>query len=419
MGIQRLATYLSEAKMKVKIERGTAHGCIDAPRSKSMAHRLLICAALSDGASHISGITDCDDVKATCECLKKLGADIEISSDTYTVRGFKPEMLPCKDELYCHESGSTIRFLIPIAALSDKEITLSGAPQLMRRPFDVYERLFTEKGLDFTKTDDGKIKIKGPLCGGEYSLPGDISSQFITGLLFALPLAKDDSIIRLTTKIESLSYINMTVGALEKFGVEADFSESEQSIYIKGSQAYRCTDATVEGDFSGAAFIDALNLIGGDVKITGLKDNSLQGDKAYRKLYPMLKEGSPTIDIHDCPDLGPILFAMAAANNGAEFINTARLKIKESDRAATMKEELSKLGCYAEVYENRVTVPPCNLHTPTIPISSHGDHRIAMAMATLLTLVGGEITEAEAINKSYPEFFAHLEALGIGITYND
>lgn len=403
--------------MRVKIERGTARGCVNASRSKSMAHRLLICAALCDGISHVRGVTDCDDVKATMECLKKLGANIELTADTYTVRGFNPKATACYDELYCHESGSTMRFLIPIAALSDKEITLAGAPQLMRRPFDVYERIFTEKGLTFKKTCDGKIIIKGPLRGGEYSLPADVSSQFITGLLFALPLVKEDSTIRLTTKAESRSYINMTVCALEKFGVKAEFSEREQSIYIKGSQAYRCTDATVEGDFSGAAFIEALNLIGGDAKITGLEDNTLQGDKVYRELYPLLKEGSPTIDIQDCPDLGPILFAMAAANNGAEFINTARLKIKESDRAAAMKEELSKLGCYADVYENRVIVPPCKLHAPIEPISSHGDHRIAMAMATLLTLVGGEITEAEAINKSYPEFFAHLEALGIRIAY--
>jgi 3-phosphoshikimate 1-carboxyvinyltransferase len=404
--------------MTVKIERGTARGSITAPKSKSMAHRLLICAALCEGTSTLKGVTDCADVRATVEALRALGAEISISDDVYLIHGISRENMATNPVLFCNESGSTMRFLIPVAAFFGKETTLHAAHQLMRRPFDVYENLFEGTSVSFKKSEE-KITISGMLHGGEYSLAGNVSSQFISGLLFALPLMEEDSVIKITTPIESRPYIDMTIAAMRNFGVNVALSKDGQSIFIKGGQAYKATDAIVEGDFSGAAFPAALNLFGGEVNVLGLDDTSLQGDKIYKELYPLLKESTQVIDIQSCPDLAPVLFAVAAALNGAEFINTARLKIKESDRASAMAEELSRLGVRVDVFENSVKVYPSELHAPHTPISSHGDHRIVMAMAILLTLTGGEIEGADAVNKSYPDFFSHLSSLGISVRTRD
>ena len=253
-----------------------------------------------------------------------------------------------------------------------------------------------------------------PFQGGIYSVPGNISSQFISGLLFALPTAESDSTIKISSPIESRSYIELTIDALNKFGVFVRWLD-EYTIHIPGKQKYTPKQICVEGDYSGAAFPEALNLFGGNVQINGLNPTSIQGDKIYHKYFEMLTRGTPSIHIGDCPDLGPILFAIAAAKSGGIFTGTKRLKIKESDRAATMTEELEKFGTTSTVYEDSVVIYPAKFQAPKVPLCGHNDHRIVMALSILLTLTGGEIDGAEAVKKSYPSFFEDLSALGIKV----
>ena len=403
--------------MKVKIKAGRAEGTITAPPSKSMAHRLLILAGMSGGVSRLYGVSDCEDVRATVDCLKTLGARIEKSGDTMTVYGVDMRHAAPSGILNCRESGSTIRFMTPIAMLSGTTTMLTGSETLLSRPMSVYSRLAEENG--YTYIEDGKsITVRGPLKSGEYSVVGNISSQFISGLLFALPLLDGDSNIRIAPPIESRSYINMTLASLKEFGVNAVWSD-DHTISIPGNQSYIPTEISVEGDWSGAAFTDAFNHFGGKVELLGLKDDTLQGDSVYRKYYDMLEKGVPTIHIGDCPDLGPILFAVAGAKCGAVFSGTRRLKIKESDRAAAMAEELSKFGISVTVYDDKVVVYPKDFHKPSEVLMGHNDHRIVMALAVLSTLVGGEIEGAEAVAKSYPSFFEDLASLGIEVTKYD
>ncbi len=397
--------------MRVKIEKSTAHGKINAPPSKSMAHRLLIASAMCDGESHISGISSCEDVLATIDCLRALGVNIDYAADTVTVRGNNMLCAQPNASLHCRESGSTLRFLIPVALLSGNEVRLTGAERLIERPHEIYEDICRERRLIFKK-DGGGITVKGPLKCGEYRLPGNVSSQFITGLLFALPLLSGDSKIVLTTKVESRSYIELTLSAIRSFGIRVDWLDG-QTLFIPGNQKYQPQDIEVEGDYSGAAFIESLKMFGAGIEICGLREDSLQGDRVYREHFKALDLGAPTINIEDCPDLGPILFTVAAAKHGAIFEGTKRLKIKESDRAAAMAEELSKFGAKLILEDNKVTVLPSELHEPTEPLSGHNDHRIVMSLAILASLYGGEIHGAEAVKKSYPEFFRDIKTIGI------
>ena len=400
--------------MNVIIEKSSAKGCITAPPSKSMAHRLLISAALSDGVSRVRGISSCEDVLATIDCLRALGIKADRVGDDVIVEGKSFREVKPQAPLECRESGSTLRFMIPLAALSGHTTVFYGAGRLMKRPMGVYETIFAEKGLTYIG-DGESIVIRGPLKGGEYSLVGNVSSQFISGLIFALPLADGDSVIRITTPIESRSYIDLTMNAVKEFGIDVKWVD-EYTIAIKGNQTYHACDVTVEGDYSGAAFPDSLNLLGGEVEVKGLNPNSIQGDSVYKRYFEMLDGGAPAIHIGDCPDLGPILFALAAAKCGGVFDGTKRLKIKESDRAEAMAAELKKFGASVTVYEDSVVVYPADFHAPTEVLSGHNDHRIVMALAVLLTLVGGEIEGAEAISKSYPEFFSQLRSLGVAVT---
>jgi len=226
---------------------------------------------------------------------------------------------------------------------------------------------------------------------------------------------EEDSVIQLIPPVESCSYINLTIEALETFGVEVKWQD-EKTLYIKGGQSYKAVHAEVEGDYSNAAFFAALNELGSDIEMTGLNPESLQGDKVYEKNFALLEKGTPTINISDCPDLGPILFAVAAVKGGGVFTGTRRLKIKESDRATAMAEELSKFGVAVTVYEDSVVVYPHDFHAPTEVLNGHNDHRIVMSMAVLLTRLGGSIVGAEAVSKSMPEFFELLSGLGIDVS---
>ena len=398
--------------MVVTINKSTAFGRVQAPPSKSMAHRYLICGALSP-ESEIKGVRFSEDIKATLSCLEALGANVEINGDTVKIGGIDIDKGIKSDKLFCNESGSTLRFLIPLCLLFDKKITLSGTKRLMERSLSVYADICKATGLEFNQSAD-TVTVKGKLQAGKYAVRGDISSQFISGLMFALPLLPHDSIIDITGAIESGSYLGMTVKALADFGARISRTD-EHTIYIKGNQTYKPRSFTVEGDYSNAAFFEALNALGGNVAVSGLKKDTCQGDAVYKKLFGKIVRGTPEIDISDCPDLGPVLMAAAAANNGAHFTGTHRLRIKESDRGAAMAEELSKFGCHTEINDNDITVHGCTLKTPELPLYGHNDHRIVMSLAVLCTLTGGQIYGAQAVAKSFPDFFERFSSLGIDL----
>ena len=399
--------------MQIKITPGIARGEIEAPPSKSMAHRLMICAAMSEGESVVRGISQSADMKATLDCIRALGAEAVLDGDTVRVRGLDMRKAEPQEALYCRESGSTLRFFIPVAWLSGRATTLCGAPSLMRRPMDIYDAICREKSMRFEKSGE-EIVVQGPLEAGEYRVPGDVSSQFISGLLFALPLAAGDSRIVLTPPVESRSYINLTLAALREFGVEAAW-ENETTLFVAGGQSYRACDSAVEGDYSNAAFLDAFNTLGGEVRVGGLRADSLQGDRVYADYFQALKAGMPTLNIGDCPDLGPILFALAAALNGAKFTGTRRLRIKESDRVAAMAEELAKFGIRLDIEEDAVTISKQELQAPSLDLEGHNDHRIVMSCAVLCSITGGRINGAEAVCKSFPDFFDRVRKLGLEV----
>ena len=291
--------------MKIKIEKGRAEGRISAPSSKSVAHRFLIAASMCKGRSHISGITPSEDVLATIDCLRGLGAVIEYDGTDATVFGVDFAKASALDVLNCRESGSTLRFLIPLALLSGSEVTFKGAGRLIERPHGIYEDICRERGLTFIR-DKSSITVKGPLVGGDFYLPGNVSSQFITGLLFALPQLPEDSKIILTTALESRSYIDLTLSCLAKFGIRAEWID-EKTLLVPGRQVYKEGAFVVEGDYSGAAFTDALSLIGGDVQVDGLFPDSLQADRVYKELFGLLKGGMPTINIEAILDEATML----------------------------------------------------------------------------------------------------------------
>ena len=397
--------------MTVTIEKSRAFGRLSAPPSKSMAHRCLICGALSKGTSTIKGVEFSEDIKATTECLKALGADVEISGKTVRIGGISDKKEILSDTLNCRESGSTLRFLIPLCLLFDRKIRLNGSERLMQRSLSVYSDICANQGIVFLKDDSG-VTVKGKLQCGKYAVRGDLSSQFISGLMFALPLLERDSVIDITGALESGSYLGMTVKALAEFGVRISRTD-EHTVLIKGNQEYKPRELKIEGDYSNAAFLDAFNTIDGNVAVTGLKSDSVQGDRVYKQLFLQLEKGDTVIDVSDCPDLAPILMAVAAMKNGVTLTGTHRLKIKESDRGAAMAEELAKFGVKTENRENSIRVYKSELKTPYLPLYGHNDHRIVMSLAVLCTTVGGTIYGAEAVAKSFPSFFNKLKKLGI------
>jgi len=398
--------------MQVTIYPSRARGTMAAPPSKSYAHRGLICAALSSGKSQISGVAPSQDLLATMDCLRALGAQVEYDGQTAIVTGENIKNVPDHIVLPCRASGSTLRFLIPLALLSGKEISFTGEDSLMVRPFSVYQNICLERGLVFC-LEKNTLTVQGPLLSGDFTVPGNISSQFISGLLFALPLLAGDSTIRIIPPVESESYIRMTLAVLSHFGVEAVLDN--HTIHVRGGQKYLSRDMTVEGDWSNAAFFLALNVLDGQVDVAGLNPESLQGDKVCLRHFAALKGGMPTIDLSDCPDLGPVAMALAAALHGADFTGIRRLRMKESDRCAAMASELAKFGVRAEISENTMTIFPSKIKPPTEPLWGHNDHRIVMALAVLATVTGATIGGAEAVDKSLPDFFARLKQLGIEV----
>ncbi len=381
-------------------------GTIKAPPSKSLAHRYLIGAALSRQKSVIHGVEYSEDILATIDCLMALGTEITIENDTVTVNA-ENFMKSVSSVWECRESGSTLRFFIPLALCLDKKITLQGSSRLFERPLNVYEKLCDENGFEFVKGNDS-VTVCGCLKSGNYEISGNVSSQFITGLIFALVYLGEDAVIRIVTPFESRSYVNLTVSALKSFGAVIEF-EDEFTIVIKKSKL-NSFSGTVEGDYSNAAFLDAFNYIGSDVQIKNLNPDSLQGDKIYKYYFDEIEKGTPTLDISDCPDLGPVLIALASLKNGAVLTGTDRLQLKESDRGMVMHNELVKLGGGLVFGENKISVPKQNF-IKKADLNGHNDHRIVMALSLILSEFGGSVDGAEAVRKSYPSFFEDLKLL--------
>lgn len=388
------------------------HGSVAAPSSKSMAHRYLIGAALSGRECTLSGVDFNEDILASIDCLRALGAEIFCQGDTVTVKpqGF---MKGVNGALSCRESGSTLRFFLPLALCLGKRVTLVGSERLLERPFGVYEELCRERGFLFEKGKNS-LTVCGNLTSGDYRVRGDVSSQFITGLLFALAFLGGESHIEIVPPFESRSYVDLTVEALSAFGADVAFS-GPYSIEIRPA-AWHAVSGRIEGDYSAAAFLDAFNFIGSYVKVENLRPDSLQGDRVYQSYFAEIANGTPTLDISDCPDLGPVLFALAALKNGATFTGTARLAAKESDRGLAMHQELCKLGGGLDLAENSITVPKMPLSCEGVELDGHNDHRIVMALSLILSKTGGSIAGAEAVRKSYPAFFEDVKRLGGDVT---
>ena len=398
--------------MRVKITPSVACGTVAAPPSKSVAHRALICGALSNEC-RINNVDYSQDIAATLRCLQAMGAVVKQEERAVTIGGLNPFEIPADTVLDCRESGSTLRFLLPLCLLSSVPIHLTGSKRLLERPLDVYETICREQNLTFVR-NESSISVCGPLSAGDYIVPGNVSSQFISGLIWALSLLDRDSTIEILPPFESRSYVTMTQSVLSDFGVVV--REAETKLVVLGNGQYRLCNYTVEGDFSNAAFLNGFNLLGGSVKVIRLSGESAQGDRVYKDFYRQMQTNQREFDLSDCPDLGPVMFSLSAALGGAKFRGTARLRIKESDRVACMVQELEKFGAIATVGENTVEIHSAQLQTPVQVLYGHNDHRIVMALSLLCAQVGGTIDGAEAVAKSYPDYFDAIRSLGIEVS---
>lgn len=398
------------------IKKSTLSGTIIVPPSKSYAHRYLMASALSDKESTITNVDFSDDIVATLNCIHAYGKLANRDFENHKVvfsKGCSKNFDPTFD---CNESGSTLRIFLPIALTKYDNATFIGSEKLIERGISIYEEIF--KYITFYK-ERYSIKSKGILSPGIFTLPGNVSSQFISGLLYALPLLPKDSEIHLTTKLESRDYVYMTLDVLSQYGINITQSESSSkddlskpTFIIPGNQSYKAKDFSIEGDFSNAAFIDAFNYFGSNVRLTGLNKDSIQADKIYKKYFERLDEGYTTIDISNSIDLGPILITFAAMKHGARFIGTSRLKIKESDRGTAIAKELSKCNASIDVKDNEIIVENKKLCAPKENLDSHNDHRIAMSLSLLSTQFDVAIDNIDCIKKSYPSFLRDLEKLG-------
>ena len=399
--------------MKVKILPSKTSGEVSAPPSKSFAHRYLIGSVLSRGRCVIKNIADSDDISATLSCIEQLGGSVTKDGNTVTVIPTNEKQI--ENAVFdCKESGSTLRFFIPVVlATGAKNCTFSGSERLLARGIKEYEKLFENSDVKIN-SDEKSIEVNGTLSAGNYEISGEVSSQYTTGMLFALSGLSGKSTLKITGNAESRAYVDMTIKVLKDFG--ADIAEPEKNFFeINGKGRLSPGEFTVEGDWSNAAFLIALSRLVGTISVSGLNENSVQGDRFSSVAFDALDGENAEIDLKDCPDLAPILFSYAAYKNGGKFINTKRLRVKESDRANVMAEELKKFGANVKVYENSVEIEKTQLKPPIVPLCGHNDHRIVMALSVLAAVFGAEIDGAEAVNKSYPDFFRVIKKAGVNV----
>ncbi|NTW73143.1 MAG: 3-phosphoshikimate 1-carboxyvinyltransferase [Eubacteriaceae bacterium] len=420
----------------VEITPSTLMGTVNIPPSKSMSHRSIFCAALSQGISNIKNVLLSEDIQATCDAMEALGAKIKYKKvdekrEIYNLRIQGTSRLKLKKEkIDCGESGSTIRFIIPLLALLGERATVTGRGRLVSRPLDTYYEIFEEKKIYYTnKYGELPLIINGTLQPGTYHMKGDVSSQFITGLLFALPLLKGDSKLIITTELESKPYVDMTIEMLLRFGIEVENHEYSE-FTIKGNQEYVASDYSVEGDYSQAAFWLTAGTLGGEIYSNDLRLESLQGDKVIvdiiknmggniEKLllgYRTSRSDTRgiTVDASQCPDLVPIVSVLGSLSSGrTEIINAKRLRIKESDRLDAITQVLTTLGADIFQYTDGLIIQGRD-RLKGGEVDSFNDHRIAMA-AAIASIKCDEkvvIKNAQSVNKSYPKFWADFAMLG-------
>ena len=401
--------------MDVRIIPKKLAGTVTPPSSKSMAHRAILAAALAQGTSTLQNVSFSQDIEATLRCAGALGCGWQRPEpDILRIHGLwgrerDPAGLPFFD---CGESGSTLRFLIPIALALRGGGSFTGRGRLMERPQKPYFDLFREKGIAF-RQEGGVLTIRGELAPGVYPLPGDVSSQFVTGLLYALPLLEGDSAILLTSPLESGSYVEMTLEMLAAFGVRVE-RQGRERFLVPGGQVFRARNVAIEGDWSQGAFWHAAKALGNPVEVMGLREDSVQGDRVAAEHFRRLgRPGEQEIDLSDCPDLLPPLAVMAAAREGTtRFTGAARLRLKESDRLMTVHALLEALGRRAEEGPDSLTVTGGPLAGGAV--DGANDHRIVMAAAIAATACRRPvtITGAQAVEKSYPAFWRDYEKLG-------
>ena len=403
--------------MDVQITPRHLSGTVTPPPSKSMAHRLLIAAALGSGISTVRGVAMSQDVEATLRCLTALGGcwrqtapgTLEITG----IGGRRSAPGSALPHLDCGESGSTLRFFLPIALAVAGGGVFTGQGRLMARPQGPYLDLFREKGIFYEQTD-GALTVRGTLTPGEYHLPGNVSSQFFTGLLFALPLLDGPSTIVPTTAVESWDYILMTLDALTGAGVTAAEPRIPGEAFRVSPSTYQPFDRTVEADWSQAAFWYAAIALGSQLELTRLNAFSVQGDMAVVPHFLRLTQpGDREIDVSGIPDLLPPLAVMAAVRSGTtRFVNAARLRMKESDRLETTAALLTALGISAQTGPDFLTVQGGAITGGTV--DGANDHRIVMAAAIAATASSSPVTirGAEAVAKSYPDFWEVYQRLG-------
>ena len=386
--------------VKVNIQPCKLEGAVTPPSSKSQAHRAVLALMLARGEGCLSNLSVSQDIHATQDCAAALKSGRPAGEDG----------LPL---LNCGESGSTLRFLIPVALALRGGGHFTGRGRLMERPQGPYLQLFREKGIGWERKG-AWLTVSGRLEPGVYALPGDVSSQFITGLLYALPLLPGESRIVLTTPLESRGYVDMTLEMLRQFGVAVE--EREDGFLVPGRQTYQARALTLEADWSQAAFWYAANFLGSNVTIEGLNPRSVQGDRAVAAFYwKLARPGDVELDVSQYPDLVPPLAAMAAVRRGtARLTNAARLRMKESDRLASVTAALAALGAEVAEGEDSLTIRGLEHLAGGGVVDSQNDHRIAMmaAVAAVACEKPVILEGAECVAKSYPEFWDHYQTLG-------
>jgi len=423
--------------MDVTVEN-TDHleGVVSAPPSKAYTHRMLIAASLSNGTSKVFNPLVSDDTQATLEAVKAFGAETELHENYWAIHG--PESIKTPDRpIDCRESGSTLRFMIPVAALASGPSTFVFGASFEKRPVEPLLRSLNELGVESTtqQKNGSFVEVRGGgIRGGKTSIRGDISSQFISGLLFACPKAKEDTELVVTTSLESKGYVEMTMEVLVKHGIEGVVNHDLSRLWIPSNQSYSLYDHTVPGDFSSAAFLLAAAAVtSSKVTVKNLDYQTVQGDKAIldilEEMGAAVKVGDDyvevdggqlagvDIDAKDIPDLVPVCAVLACyAEGSSEIYNAQRLRYKESDRLDSICTELKKMGADIVVIDDGLTINGARaLHGANI--DPHNDHRIVMACAVAALGAGGEtkIRNVECINKSYPQFFSDLRVLGANV----
>ena len=412
----------------IKIIPAALKGKISVHSSKSLGHRAIIAAGLSTDNCIIENVVFSEDILATCNAMRDIGVSVSESEDKLTIEGNKFTSA-INNKIDCKESGSTLRFLIPIVLLTGKEFTFIGQGRLAQRPLTPYYKIFKEQNIKYSSDEGLPLTVQGRLKTGIYKVPGNVSSQFITGLLFALPLLNGDSKIVVTSELESKAYVDLTIDVLSKFSVKIE-NVGYSEITIVGNQQYKARNYKVEGDFSQAAFWLVAGILGEEILCDDMNINSLQGDLAIVDLIVRMggdvsiKEGkiktkkSKThgiiINASECPDLVPILAVLASLSEGTtKIINASRLRIKECDRLKAMATELTKLGGDVVETEDGLIIQGAEkLNGGTV--DSLNDHRIAMALsvASIRCRQPVIITNSAGVKKSYPKFYKDFEMLG-------